>query len=319
MQLEGGKTMASWTAADIPPQNGRRAVVTGGAGGLGYQSALALAGAGAEVFIADVNADKGNAAVASIVAAHAGAWVHFELLDLANLKSVSALVDRLAGEHKAIDLLINNAGVMDLPHRRTTVDGFEMQLGINYLGHFALTAGLLPLLRRGRQARVVSMSSLAHRWAVIELDDLQLERSYTPDKAYRQSKLAMLMFAQQLQRRSDAAGWGVASMAAHPGWARTNLFVSGPEAEGRVHLVWRVATFFAPLWSNTAEEGARPALFAATSPEARGGGYYGPGGYFEMKGSPAPADLASQAKDAAVAAKLWEVSVRLTGASFPAY
>jgi NAD(P)-dependent dehydrogenase (short-subunit alcohol dehydrogenase family) len=197
--------------------------------------------------------------------------------------------------------------------RQATADGFEMQLGTNYLGHYALTARLLALLRRGQQPRVVNLSSLAHRSGKIDFDDLHGIRSYTPWKAYTQSKLAMLMFALELQRRSDAAGWGLMSNAAHPGFARTDLIANGPGASG---LLWHVSRLFQPYVSHSAAEGALPTLFAATSPEAKAAGYYGPNGFYEIKGPPVPAKIMPQAKDAAAAARLWDVSAMLTGAAF---
>ena len=200
---------------------------------------------------------------------------------------------------------------MALPRRQTTTDGFEMQFGTNHLGHFALTARLMPLLRRATGPRVVSVSSLAHRTGFIDFDDLQGTRVYSPWKAYGQSKLATLMFALELQRRSDAAGWSLISNAAHPGFARTNLFASGPGG-----LVSLATGFAAPLFGHSAADGARPILFAATSPEARLGVYYGPGGFSELRGAPAPALIMPRARDATAAARLWDVSGKLTGTSF---
>src|ERR1700732_3641606 len=212
--------MTDWTTADIPPLNGKTAVITGATGGLGYETALALAGAGAGVMLTGRSEAKGRQALQAIRNQFPNAYIAYENLDLANLASVADFATRYAAAHASLDLLINNAGVMALPQRQVTSDGFEMQLGTNYLGHYALTAHLLPLLRRGVQPRVVSLSSLVHRWGAIDFDDLQAARSYAPNKAYGQSKLAMLMFALELQRRSDAAGWGLMSNAAHPGSAR---------------------------------------------------------------------------------------------------
>jgi NAD(P)-dependent dehydrogenase (short-subunit alcohol dehydrogenase family) len=202
---------------------------------------------------------------------------------------------------------------MALPERQLTTDGFEMQFGTNYLGHYALTAQLLPLLRRGNQPRVVNLSSLTHRRGAINFDDLQGTWPYSPGKAYSQSKLAMLMFALELQRRSDAGGWGLMSNAAHPGFARTDLIVNGPGASGLLGLLNKVLQ---PFISHSAAEGALPTLFAATSPEAKPAGYYGPSGFYELKGPPAPAKIMPQAKDLAVAARLWDVSAALTGVAF---
>jgi NAD(P)-dependent dehydrogenase (short-subunit alcohol dehydrogenase family) len=305
--------MSGWTTADIPPQGGKTAVITGATGGLGYETALALAGAGATVVLTGRSDAKGRAALEWIRAQFPKASISYETLDLASLASVADFAARFAAAHTSLDLLINNAGVMALPQRQTTAEGFEMQLGTNYLSHYALTARLLPLLRRGHQPRVVNLSSLAHRSGAIHFDDLQSARSYSPWKAYCQSKLAMLMFALELQRRSDAAGWGLLSNAAHPGYARTDLIPNGPGARG---LLWQVSKSLQPFMSHSAAAGALPTLFAATSLAAKAAGYYGPNGFYELKGPPAPAKIMPQAKDKAVAARLWDVSAALTGVSF---
>ena len=304
--------MTDWTIANIPPQRGKLAVVTGATGGLGYQTAIRLAQAGAEVVLTGRNEAKGREAVSKIRNQFPDAKISFDVLDLANLASVTDFARRFATAHSSLDLLINNAGVMALPNRQTTADGFEMQFGTNYLGHYALTAQLLPLLRRAHQPRVVSLSSIAHRTGFIQFSDLQGERFYSAWKAYNQSKLAMLMFALELQRRSDAAGWNLISTASHPGWARTDLFANGPG----FGLISVASQFAAPLFSQSAESGALPTLFAATSPQAEGGGYYGPNGLYELRGPPAPARIMPQARDKAAAAKLWDVSQQLTGVSF---
>ena len=215
-------------------------------------------------------------------------------------------------------MLINNAGVMALPTREVTVDGFEMQLATNYLGHFALTARLLPLLIRGARPRVVNLSSIAHRKGAIDLGDLQ-GKDYKPWRAYGQSKLAMLMFALELQRRSDAEGWGVMSNAAHPGWARTELFANGPNTAKGWSLATRHRGVGGSLVQPLGRRRARlPTLYAATSPDARPATLYGPDRLGEMKGAPAIAKIARQALDESVAAGLWRPSVALTSASFPA-
>jgi NAD(P)-dependent dehydrogenase (short-subunit alcohol dehydrogenase family) len=305
--------MTDWSTADIPPLNGKTAVITGATGGLGYETALALAGAGAEVVLTGRSEAKGGEALRKIRDQFPDARITYENLDLAKLASVADFAARFAAAHVSLDLLVNNAGVMSLPVRQTTADGFEMQFGTNYLGHYALTAHLLPLLRRSRQPRVVSLSSLTHRSGKIDFGDLQGERSYLPSKAYGQSKLAMLMFALELQRRSDAAGWGLMSNAAHPGYARTDLIRNGPGASG---VLWQLNRALQPLISHSAAAGALPTLFAATSPEATGAGYYGPNWFYELKGPPAPAKIMPQAKDAAIAVGLWEVSAVLTRVSF---
>ena len=305
--------MTDWSTADIPPMTGKTAVITGATGGLGYETALALAGAGATVVLTGRNDAKGRGALERIRIQVPNARISYEELDLAKLASVADFAARFGAAHTSLDLLVNNAGVMALPKRQETADGFEMQLGTNYLGHYALTARLLPLLRRGSQPRVVNLSSLAHRSGAINFDDLQSRRSYSPWKAYCQSKLAMLIFAFELQRRSDAAGWGLMSNAAHPGYARTDLIPNGPGARG---LMWQVSKSLQPLISHSAAAGALPTLFAATSPEAKPAGYYGPNWFYELKGPPVPAKVMPQAKDAAVAARLWDVSAALTAVSF---
>jgi NAD(P)-dependent dehydrogenase (short-subunit alcohol dehydrogenase family) len=306
--------MATWTIADIPSQLGRSAVVTG-TGGLGYETALALARAEAEVILAGRNAEKGAASLARIKAAVPDANIRFAELDLASLASVATFARHMAAEHGSLDLLINNAGVMMPPRRRTTEDGFELQFGTNYLGHFALTGHLLPLLRTARAPRVIEVSSVAHRDATIRFADLQWQGEYRPWPCYGQSKLAMLIFALELQRRSDAGGWGLISLAAHPGFARTELIANGPGDGG---LLQRVVRPLMPLVSQSAANGALPILFAATSPSAIAGGYYGPSGFRELKGRVSPARIMPQARDRAVAERLWEVSEHLTGVTFPA-
>jgi NAD(P)-dependent dehydrogenase (short-subunit alcohol dehydrogenase family) len=311
--IEGDISMTGWSSADIPPQQGRTAVITGATGGLGYETASALAGAGATVVLTGRNEAKGQQALAEIRGRFPNAKITYEDIDLAKLASVADFVGRFAARSSSLDLLINNAGVMALPKRQETADGFEMQFGVNYLGHYALTARLLPLLRRGTRPRVVNLSSLAHRSGVINFSDLQSVRSYSPTRAYNQSKLAMLMFAIELQRRSDAAGWGLMSNAAHPGFALTDLMANGPGTTGWMARVGRILQHFA---SQSAAEGALPTLFAATSPEATPGGYYGPNGFYELKGVPVAAKIMPQAMNKATAARLWEVSASLTGVSF---
>jgi NAD(P)-dependent dehydrogenase (short-subunit alcohol dehydrogenase family) len=304
--------MGPWTASDIPSQIGRNAVITG-TGGLGYETALALARAGGHVVIAGRSRSKGAAAVAGIRERVPNAIVRFEPVDLANLPSIADFGARLRSGLDNLDLLINNAGVMMPPQRQTTADGFELQFGTNYLGHFALTAQLLPLLRTGRQARVVNVSSVAARNGAIDFEDLQAERRYKPMVVYSQSKLANLLFSFELQRRSVAGGWGVSSIAAHPGISRTDLI---PNGAGRVSLHGFFRTF---LWFlfQPAAQGAWPTLFAATSPQAAGGAYYGPDKLNETRGAPTLAKIPAKAADARAAARLWELSEQLTGATYP--
>lgn len=303
--------MSKWTSRNMPSQAGRLAVVTG-TGGLGYEDALSLARAGADVVIAGRNPEKGAAAVTAILKAVPGARVRFGRVDLANLLSVGAFASEIAREWDSVDILINNAAVMNPPERRVTSDGFELQFGTNYLGHFALTAHLLPLLKRGDKPRVVTLSSVAARQGAIDFDDLHAERNYHPMTVYSQSKLACLMFALELSRRSRAAGWGVASLAAHPGVTRTDLIVNGA---GRSSLSGRIRRFmpflFQPAW-----RGALPTLYAATDPEARDGGYYGPNGFGGIRGYPTEEKPPKRALDEAVASRLWETSVALTQVRF---
>src|SRR5260221_11336294 len=211
---------------------------------------------------------------------------------------------------KPRDILINKAGVMALPRRQTTADGFEMQFGTNHLGHFALTAGLMPLLRRATGPRVVSVSSLAHRTGFIDFDDLQGARVYSPWKAYGQSKLATLMFALELQRRSDAAGWNLTSNAAHPGFARTNLFASGPGG-----LLSLATDFAAPFFAHSAADGARPILFAATSPEAKPGAHYRAGGLGGGRGGAAAPPLNAPGGNSPCGGRVLGVSQKTTGSA----
>lgn len=303
--------MIPWSTKDIPPQTNRLAVVTG-TGGIGFETALALTRAGAEVILAGRDPVKGEAAVARLHAANPRARARFDLLDLASLGSIAAFGARLRAAQDRLDLLINNAGVMTPPVRLETRDGFELQFGTNYLGHFALTAHLLPLLRQGSGARVVSLGSVAARQGAINFDDLGTRHEYRPMPVYSQSKLACVMFAFELQRRSEAGGWGLASFAAHPGISRTDLLMNAPGRWDASRLI-RTAL---PFLFQPAAQGALPVLYAATAPEAQPGAYYGPGRLGETRGHPAPARVPPQALDAAAAVRLWEVSERMTGLSF---
>ncbi|MET0254798.1 MAG: oxidoreductase [Luteibacter sp.] len=300
--------MTTWHPTDIPSQHGRSVLITG-TGGLGYECALALAKAGARVAIAGRNAAKGKDAVEHIRRAVPDASVEFELLDLADIASIKAFGARFRAKHDSLDVLVNNAAVMAPPGRKTTRDGFELQFGTNYLGHFVLTDQLLPLLRKSSDARVVTLSSVASRSGKIDFDDLQAQRSYKPMPVYAQSKLACLMFALELQRRSEAAGWGLTSMAAHPGISRTDLLHNGAGPRSVMGLARTYLWFlFQP-----AAQGAWPTLFAATSRDVRGGAYYGPDKLAETRGSPTLAKIPPRALDAPAARRLWDVSEQLTG------
>ena len=303
--------MTKWTSQNIPPQLGRSAVVTG-TGGLGFETALALTRAGANVVLAGRNLLKGAAAVTAIRGAVPGAQIRFGQVDLASLDSIAEFGTQLAQEQGSLDLLINNAGVMTPPQRLETLDGFELQFGTNYLGHFALTAHLMPLLRSGTKPRVVTLGSVAARSGAIDLDNLNAQREYKPFPIYAQSKLACIMFAFELSRRSKAAGWGVESFASHPGISRTDLI---PNGAGQASLAGLTRTYlwflYQPVW-----QGALPTLFAATDPAAKTGAYYGPDRLAGTRGYPKEENPPKQALDIAVAAQLWERSLELTGVTF---
>ncbi len=305
----------TWTIDQAPRLSGRTAVVTGASGGLGYETALGLAARGATVILAARNAGKLNSAVDRIRKAVPDAALRAEPLDLADLASVTRFAAAFEADGTALDILVNNAGVMAYPTRRVTRDGFEEQFGTNYLGHFALTGRLLPALLRAPNGRVVSLASLAHVQGRIALDDLQTERPYDGWKAYRQSKLAMLIFARELQRRADLHHWRVRSVAAHPGWAVTDIISNGP-GQGRGGLRTAVMNLVFRGFGQTAAAGALPILYAATAPDAAPGGYYGPIGRGERTGAVGPSRVMPQARDEDVARRLWEISEQLTGVSF---
>lgn len=306
--------MTRWTAEHIPPQRGRTAVVTGAAG-LGFETARELARAGTQVIMASRNPEKGAEAVARIQSEIPSATVRFEAVDLGSLASVSALAARLRGQMDALDILVNNAGVMTPPRRMETADGFEIQFGTNYLAHFALTGLLLPLLVNAGQARVVTLSSIAARGGRVDFSDLQAQRSYRPMPVYAQSKLACLMFALELQRRSEAEGWGLTSMAAHPGISRTGLLYNTPGGPSGLRRTMRGLLWF---MFQPVPQGALPTLFAATAPEAEGGAYYGPDGMAELNGFPTEARVPRPATNEADCTRLWAVSEELTGVRFEA-
>ncbi|SPM42099.1 NAD(P)-dependent dehydrogenase, short-chain alcohol dehydrogenase family [Mycobacterium numidiamassiliense] len=315
--------MANHLVATVPDLSGKLVVVTGSNSGLGFGLARRLSAAGADVVMAIRNRTKGEQAIEEIRATVPDAKLTIKALDLSSLASVAALGDQLNAEGRPIDILINNAGVMTPPQRDTTADGFELQFGSNHLGHFALTGHLLPLLRAAHGARVVSLSSLAARQSgQIHFDDLQFEKSYAPMSAYGQSKLANLMFARELDRRSREAGWGILSSAAHPGLTKTNLQISGPSygrdkpsfMERLYKTSWRWAPF---LWQEI-DEGILPALYAAAAPHAEGGAFYGPSGFYEMVGGGVkPAHVPARAQNEADSRRLWELSEQLTGVSYP--
>ena len=306
------KAMTStWTAANVPDQSGRVAVVTGANTGIGYEAAQVLAGKGARVVIAVRNLDKGKDAVDRITHLHPGADVSLQELDLSSLASIRGAAEELRGAHPRLDLLVNNAGVM-YPPKQTTADGFELQFGTNHLGHFALTGLLLDTLLDVPGSRVVTVASMAHRnMADIHFDDLNWERKYNRVAAYGQSKLANLMFTYELQRRLTAHGAPTVAVAAHPGISNTELMrhIPGTGLPGVMTL--------AGLITNSPRVGALATLRAATDPEVRGGQYYGPSGFREMVGHPVLVDSNAKSHDVEVQQRLWTVSEDLTGVKFP--
>ena len=316
--------MAHDLVATVPDLSGKLVVITGANSGLGFGLARRLSAAGADVVMAIRNRAKGEAAIEEIRAAVPDAKLTIKSLDLSSLAAVAALGEQLNAEGRPIDILINNAGVMTPPERDTTADGFELQFGSNYLGHFALTAHLLPLLRAADRPRVVSLSSLAARMnAKIHFDDPQFEKSYQPMAAYGQSKLAMLMFSRELDRRSRESGWGIVSNAAHPGLTMTNLQISGPsrgrEKPSMMQRLYTTSWRWAPFMWQEIDDGILPALYAAATPQAEGGAFYGPRGFLEGAGGGVkPAHVPSRARNEADSRRLWELSEQLTGVSYPA-
>ena len=295
-----------WDVQDIPDQSGRTAVVTGANSGLGLVTARELARAGASVVMACRNLDKGHAAVDEVRAAMPNAQVQLDELDLASLASVRGFAERFRATHDGLDLLINNAGVMAAPRRRTA-DGFELHFGTNHLGHFALTTALLDAMEGREDARVVTLSSNAHKFGRIAFDNLNGDRHYFRWRAYGQSKLSNLLFALELDRRLRAEGSSVKSLAAHPGYAATNLQSAAPPLLDR--LVMKVGN---SVVAQSDEMGALPILYAATEPGLQGGTYVGPDGPGEHRGHPKVVQPNRAARDPETARRLWEVSVRMT-------
>jgi NAD(P)-dependent dehydrogenase (short-subunit alcohol dehydrogenase family) len=294
----------------MPDVTGRVAVVTGANSGLGLETSRALAQHGATVVMACRDEGRCAAAVDLVLRSAPAARVEAAPLDLADLDSVAAFADGIVARHAAISLLVNNAGVMAPPVRATTKQGFELQFGTNHLGHFALTARLLPALVRTAAARVVTVSSFAHESGHIDFSDLQRERSYSPYGAYSASKVANLLFMLELARRLRAAGTDAISVGAHPGFASTNLQAKGPFLGASPISSW-LTLAAVRLIGQSAAEGAEPQLFAATAPEVANGDYVGP--RFRMRGHPVHSSMAQQARDETAAALLWEASKTLTG------
>ncbi|MHA6628485.1 SDR family oxidoreductase [Pseudonocardia sichuanensis] len=304
----------------VPDLSGKRVIVTGASDGIGLGLATRLAAAGAELVLPVRNPRKGHAAIGRIADQVPGAHVSLRELDLSSLRSVAALGQTLRDEGRPIHILINNAGVMDPPNRQTTPDGFELQFGTNHLGHVALVAHLLPLLRAGH-ARVTSQISVAARAGAINWDDLHWERSYRGRRAYGQSKVAFGLFGLELDRRSRAGGWGITSNISHPGVAPTNLLAAHPEmgrdrATPQMRLIRGLSE--RGILLGTAESAGLPALHAATSPDARGGRFYGPSGPGNLGGAPAEQSLYRPLRSTGDAERIWHITEQLTKVPFPA-
>lgn len=306
--------MAKWTADDMPDQSGRTVLITGATSGLGLRSAEALAAKGAKVLLGARNETKAAAALEQVAALATGAEPAVVQLDLADLASVRACAEDVASTYGQIDVLMNNAGVMAVPLARTA-DGFEMQLGTNHLGHYALTGLLLPVLRKATAPRVVTTASGAHRTGRMNWDDLNADKSYRRWAAYGQSKLANLLFMRELDRRAREAGSDLVSVAAHPGYAATHLQAVGAEQSGRRFTAWFMATGNA-LVAQSDAQGALPQLYAATEGDVESGEYFGPDGRFELRGHPTRSRSSKASKDAESARRLWDISAELTGVTY---
>ncbi len=315
MSLAGSWSMnlTNWNTGLIPDLSGKQAIVTGASSGLGFESAQALAASGASVVLAVRDLARGEAAAAKIRVAHPDARLTVSLLDLTSLASVHDFAERMADTLARLDILLNNAGLGLQSKRSVTADGFECQFGTNHLGHFALTGQLIRVLLRAPAPRVVTIASIAHRGGAIDLNDLQTERPYTGRRAYGQSKLANIMFALELDRLARQQGSRLISVAAHPGVATTGFMA----ATGTPGPIVALAQFAISIIGHTAAAGALPGLYAATMPDVRGGQYWGPDGFKEMRGMPALAQLASQANDKAMWSGLWAASEKLTGIVYP--
>jgi NAD(P)-dependent dehydrogenase (short-subunit alcohol dehydrogenase family) len=302
-----------FTAESVAGVEGFDVIITGGNSGIGFEAARVLAARGARVVLACRDAARGEEARARIAAETEGASVTVSALDLADLASVRSFAERFTGEHASLEVLVNNAGVMALPQQKT-VDGFEMQLGTNHLGHFALTAALFPLLLAAPSSRVVTVSSLVHKPYRFPIDDPMSEQKYDPWRAYGASKLANVYFMRELDRRLRLMDATMMSLACHPGYSATNLTTAGMGAGGFFSRT--AASLGGWLFAQSAARGALPILFAAASPDARGGTMIGPDGIGEIRGYPAEVPMAKQAFDEAMAARVWTLSQELTGAAF---
>lgn len=300
----------NWTTADMPNQHGKTVLVTGANSGLGYEIALAMYLKGAHVIMASRDAGKAAEAMDTLKKEGGAGSLELGIIDLSNLNSIKEFSQEVCIKHNHIDILINNAGVMTPPPTLSR-DGFEQQFAVNFLGHFALTGYLYPLLEQATQARVVTLSSGAHKLAHgIDYTNLKLEGNYDANTAYNNSKLANLLFMTELHRRSQLAGNTIISTAAHPGVSETGLARFMDKAE--YNLALEKFGRLMPAW-----QGALPALYAATHPTVKGLDYYGPDGEYELKGYPAPAELSTAAQDAEAAAKLWDFASGVTGIKYP--
>ena len=308
--------MNKWTREAMPSLEGQVWVVTGANSGLGLETVKGLAARGATVVMACRDPQRAQAAADEVKKLTANAKLELESLDLASLASIDAFAKKLATTHPVIDGLINNAGIMAIP-RRTTADGFEMQLGTNHLGHYALSMRLLPLLENAKAPRLVNVASTAHKFGTMNFDDLMGEKSYSSWGAYGQSKLANLLFTFELSRKLAAAGKKTVVAAAHPGYAATNLQGVGAKMTGSKFGAW-IMNVGNSVMAQPADMGALPSLYAATASDVKSGDYFGPDGFMELKGHPVKCGSTKKAQDTASAAKLWEVSEKLTGMRFPA-
>ena len=303
-----------WTSADIPTQAGKLALVTGANSGVGFHAARHLALAGAAVILAGRDPQKIEAARQKILGESPKAEVYGLTLDLANLQSVRTAAEQFLSGAGKLDLLINNAGVMAYAERRLSADGFELQWATNHLGHFALTGLLLPAVLAAPAARVVTVASIAHKRGAIHFDDLNSEKKYTPMGAYQQTKLANLLFGFELERRLRQAGARASSIVVHPGVSTTNIVKAGMGVTGGLRV--RIFSVLFPLIAQSEEQGSLPTLYGAVSPDAKGGHYYGPDGFMELKGYPVEVEAKPQAKDEAAAEKLWAISEQATGVKY---
>lgn len=314
-----GSFVHDWCSVHLPDLHGKTALVTGAASGLGYETAAGLSLRGARVILADINVEGGKASLERLRQQQPGARLEYRPIDLANINSVRVFAQQINERGEAIDILVNNAGILPPLQRRTTTDGFELKFGINVLGHFALTGLLMPCLRKSASARVVWVSSLVHRHASLNFDDLNAEHDYAPQRAYNQAKLACLVLALELQIRAQAAKLPLQSLAAHPGVAKTPLGDSrkGQARAGMADYLTDIAFWMAMnLFSQPQDRGALPILQAAAAQDAQGGEFYGPDGIGEMRGLPKRVQPSAAALDAATRQRLWASCERLTGVSY---